>query len=134
MTAARSTPPSPSARILWVLLGVVWVGAFTATHIPPAGLPKTGTGDKVLHAVGYFGLGAVFFAALAASGAGLRRTAALVLVLLTVYGAIDELTQPLVGRSAAWSDWLADVFGAAAAAAVCTLAVVLLRRIGGGGR
>ena len=43
------------------------------------------------------------------------RRVLLVLVLMTIYAAVDELTQPLVNRYAAWSDWFADVFGAAAA-------------------
>jgi len=94
---------------------LTWLLALTATHVPAAKITTTGMGDKKLHAVGYFVLGIAFTAAMAGWGVGRGRRALLVAGVLAVYGALDELTQPLVNRHASPWDWLADLAGIAAA-------------------
>ena len=88
----------------------------------PAGQPRRepdqrgGTGAVLLLFVLLLGLGAfgVWSAMLVLTGwlGGPTTRAALLAVLLGVaWAAIDELTQPLFNRHAAWSDWFADVGG-----------------------
>jgi VanZ family protein len=86
-----------------------------ATHYPKPEqlLGRYGHADKLLHFVAYFLL-AVFVAA-AVWGAGLwsRRTALIVAIALAAFGAVDEITQPLFGRTADVLDWAADCAGIA---------------------
>lgn len=103
---------------------LTWLAAFVATHVPVDTLPDMQAGDAVLHAVGYFVLAAVLMLTLIAQGRNAWWRAALALGLLLLYAAIDELTQPLFGRFGAWSDWFADLQGAA----VGIVAVELLDR------
>ena len=52
-----------------------------------------------------------------------------VILVMAAYGAFDELTQPLVGRTAAWADWGADVLGAVVAAVFWPMVNLLVSRI-----
>ena len=106
-------------RLLLGGLTVTWAAAFTATHLPPTNIPTTGLGDVYLHAAGYFLLGGLLSLALAACGTQPARRIAVTLAVLAVYAVVDEATQPLVGRTAALSDWFADMVGTAAAVAAC---------------
>jgi len=54
----------------------------------------------------------------AAPRACVSSAAVAVSIAAAAYGAFDELTQPLFGRSASWGDWLADMVGAAVAVIV----------------
>ena len=97
-----------------------WVGLFVVTHIPVrAGAPIPRGGDKVLHFVGYFAL--TMLGGRAAMGRGRSITTAWAVVwtlIYIAYGGADELLQPLVGRTLALGDWLADVGGVLAAMAI----------------
>ena len=102
-------------RLILVLCLIVWVAALIATHAPANRLPRVGVSDKVLHAVGYFILTGVFWLTLQVHGvAGAKRIACIFFAMLA-YAAIDEMTQPLVGRDNSIYDWLADVAGTIAA-------------------
>lgn len=99
--------------ILWLLC---FAGAFFATHRPPSpepgGLPIH---DKVLHAAGFALLAGATAWRFQPVQRELSATRALVMLAgLSLYGAIDELTQPPFGRSCDLGDWTADVFGALA--------------------
>lgn len=91
------------------------------THLPPAGLPPVAGGDKLHHVTGYALLSLVWALACGVRG---PRGAALVVAVGALFGAADELTQPLVGRVCDPLDWTADVTGAAVGA---TLALVARR-------
>jgi hypothetical protein len=67
--------------------------------------------DKILHIAAYGVLG--LFAALAYGGRWKTTTTAAVVlfVLLAAWGTVDELSQPLFGRFADSSDWIADLIG-----------------------
>ncbi len=99
---------------------VIWLGcllgAFTLTHWPPPEdpLPQP-ISDKVLHVIGFVVLGLVTSHRFA-RGPQSRRTGVFLLVWvgLAGYAALDELTQPFVGRMCEFADWLADLFGALA--------------------
>jgi VanZ family protein len=105
---------------IWI---AAWVFLFIMTHIPRVpdlGLPKDS--DKVIHLVSYFTL-----AMLGGRVAMLNRRRfdrawfTKWVLIYALYAAFDELTQPMVGRVADWSDWIADVIGAAAALSVLRL-------------
>jgi len=102
-------------RALSLACAIVWLGAFAATHVPPKRLPSPGVSDLALHAAGYFVLASAFWLALWSRETGRSHRAAALLIVMLGYAAADELTQPLVGRSSAWGDFLADAAGAAAA-------------------
>jgi VanZ family protein len=110
----KSSVPLRSRTLAW--LGF-WGLMFVATHVPlgGAGELRVPHGDKVVH------FGMFFLLALLGSwrlaGRGLltwRRLLAWGLA-YAMYAVIDESLQPLVGRTASLSDWLADVAGVAVA-------------------
>ncbi|MFQ5501618.1 MAG: VanZ family protein, partial [Phycisphaerae bacterium] len=69
--------------------------------------------DKVLHVIGFVVLGVVTSYRFA-RGPRSRRAGVFLLVWvgLAGYAALDELTQPFVGRMCEFGDWMADLFGA----------------------
>ena len=97
----------------WIWLGY-WAFLFAVTHAPlrgvgPAPIPHV---DKVAH-VGLYFILAWLGGTLRAKATGadrLRRVAAWT-VIYAIYGAVDEWSQPLVGRSMELGDWIADVGG-----------------------
>ena len=117
----------PVRRFLWAACAALWICAFVATHIPAKAVPRTGVGDVVLHFIGYFVLTSSLAAALIAQGLPGRTRVPLALATMVFYAALDELTQPLVGRSAAMSDFIANVLGAAAALVVIESAMLVVR-------
>lgn len=91
------------------------LAAFTATHLPPPTKPFPPlVHDKWLHAIGFAGLGFFTLWRLATTKKAIpARVLGLWCLALLAYGAFDEITQPLAGRSCEFSDWLADGTGAA---------------------
>ena len=71
---------------------------------PASDVPPSPPGvDKLVHAA--------LFAALAVTGrwAGTSRT--VLVAVLVLYAAVSEVVQDLIGRDAAFGDWVADVVG-----------------------
>ena len=101
--------------IISVVLAACWIGAFTATHIPAKEMPKLPATDKTLHFVGFLVLTGLFVLTLSVRGVGSVKTAIIAAVVMAVYGACDELTQPPFNRYASLDDWIADASGALAA-------------------
>jgi len=112
--------------LLRVLGLAYWIALFVLTHLPPKEVPKANVSDKLVHLVAYFILGIFLHTALSRY----RSTAIHVLWILMAYGALDELTQPLVGRSCELADWCADVAGGAAAVVVMAAVAWTARRSG----
>jgi VanZ family protein len=112
---APSIPPTSTAKLWQLALAGYWLALFAATHVPRRVVTVPGGKiDDVIHFVAYAilaGLLAITWERSAGqlSAAHLRWA----WVALALYAAIDELTQPLVGRTASWADWLADALGAA---------------------
>lgn len=92
-----------------------WGLMFTMTHLPKPPSLGPDMGDKAQHFLSYAVLAALLYAAVWMSRPGRRWPAIRVLAVVFAYGAVDEWTQPLVGRSCELRDWLADATGAAVA-------------------
>jgi VanZ family protein len=106
---------STLATISKIALAAFWLGLFIATHLPPTTslLPTQGS-DKIAHALAYAAL-SLLLATTWELAVGRLNARHLVLAWLgaTLFGAFDEVTQPLVGRYCNFSDWAADAIGAA---------------------
>ena len=107
--------------MLRVALIGYWIVLFIATHLPPRKVPKTGIGDKAWHFGGYAILAALLVLVLYKRNRVMAFMVSIAVCLL--YGAFDELTQPLVGRSRELFDWFADGVGALVGAAVALIAL-----------
>lgn len=104
-----------SDRVMWLVrwlpvmvVTTVWL---IGTHLPTTRVPAVGSGDKLVHFVGYACIALMLTWALRLD----RRPIGAMLTAwmgLLVLGAIDELTQPWVGRSAGWADSFANAGGA----------------------
>jgi len=101
-------------RLVWIT-ALTWIAAFVATHVPAKELPVLIGADKVLHAIGYAVLAGVLLITLTAFRVAPLHRIPFVVAVCVIYAGLDELTQPLVNRSAELGDWLADMTGAAAA-------------------
>jgi VanZ family protein len=89
------------------------------THFPKLRLEGVPGDDKTAHVLAYALLAFLIWQFRAARARPIR--AGFVLKawgLVAAYATVDELTQPLVGRSADIYDWLADLAGATAALAI----------------
>ncbi len=98
-----------------VLLACLWIAAAVATHLPPSEMPRESLiNDKVVHFTVFGALGLIAAWRLAADreALALRHLATWWLV-FAAYALLDEATQPWVGRSFEWLDWVADAAGAA---------------------
>src|SRR5688500_16774633 len=115
----RSPAMALMRKALLLVTLVYWAGIAVLTHLPR--VPRVGphVGDKTAHVVAYAVLGALLYVTLWAFRPFARPLvlATIVLGATFVYGALDEVTQPLVGRFAEWNDWVADATGAALAVA-----------------
>jgi VanZ family protein len=109
-------------RFITVALILYWAFALTMTHIPHT--PPLGpvTSDKLAHFLGYGALTGLLFLTLWISRPNLRYMPLIVLGIIIIYAAFDELTQPLFHRDAEFGDFLAD--GAAALIAVSVLGLI----------
>jgi VanZ family protein len=103
---------------LQILLAVYWLFAVVMTHVPKPPPMGPEVSDKLIHFLAYGLLGGLLFLTMWAVRPGMRYMPVIVLGILVVYGAVDELTQPLFGRAAAFDDWVADCAGAAVAVVV----------------
>jgi VanZ family protein len=116
---APAEPPPFAFRMPVLLLFIAyWLVLIVGTHLPR--IPQAvsfNIADKILHFVAYCGL---TFGACLAWRLQRPRYASLswrhygaVLLVVAVAGAIDEVTQPYVGRACELLDWVADVAGGA---------------------
>jgi len=101
---------------LLLLLCLYWALILTLTHIPKP--PPVGPyiGDKTEHFLAYGALGGLLFLTLWVWRPSMRRLPMVVLGICLAYGAVDEWTQPIFGRTCDLKDWLAD----AAASVIAT--------------
>lgn len=118
---AAAPPPSVrqqerlAARVR-VLAGVYFALMFVATHTPPPPQAASTYNDKLAHFGAYGLLATSLLAAWDLKLRGLRpRHYFLVGTGCLLYGALDEASQVLVGRSCEALDWIADAAGVTAA-------------------
>ncbi len=97
-------------KLILVIFILMWIGAFTATHVPYNTIPREirDLGHFALHVLGFLGLSSWFILTLAAFNFSSLRRIVVVLLIMTIYGAIDEYTQQFFGRSTSFSEWLID--------------------------
>jgi len=100
-------------------LVLAWLAVIAAaTHWPAdtslmRALPDIPYGDKPVHVSLYFVLGVLLWYRRQASYAELAG--------VLLLAALDELTQPWVGRTADFTDWCADAIGATVALGIASL-------------
>ncbi|HUT58148.1 MAG TPA: VanZ family protein [Phycisphaerae bacterium] len=131
-TANRSRRPGRLYRARKPLLAallIAWPAALVASHIPAEKLPQMRVGDANLHFAGFYALAGLFWLTLSAYARSRPARALLVLAIMPLYAAFDELTQPLFNRNAAWGDWLADIAGAAAAVVCLEIVALMLQHM-----
>lgn len=101
-------------RITIILLTLYWLTLFIFAHIPmPQYVRKAGVSDKSLHFLAYFILTfLLWFSIRPDEKVNWRKSAVWwVFIIVTVYGAVDELVQSLVGRTCDAMDIAANVTG-----------------------
>lgn len=125
-----SDQPDWPKRISLALLAAYWTTLFVATHVPimQPHLPLRHP-DKWLHAGAYAALAVLMALAWSARATFAWRGFLIVLAILVLYGAVDEITQIPVGRHGDVADWQADVVGSIGGLAVFLAARTVLRRV-----
>jgi VanZ family protein len=114
----------------WLVVALVlwWVAMFTATHIPGPNLPSTGVSDKTEHYLAYGILGFLLCSVLLNRNICWHRSAVYTIVICTIYGAIDETTQPYFNRAMDFYDWVADVVGAISGVVIRSILHLVFRK------
>lgn len=95
---------------------VYWGAMFAGTHVRfsgPLPLLAHGPGDKTMHFVAYAGLAFLWLVAASTFGRISWPMYLIVMIGAAMYGAVDEVSQSLVGRDTDLADWRFDVLGAA---------------------
>lgn len=123
--AERLKRPALVALALYTLL------LLAGTHVPqpPEELVDLAGSDKTLHFAAYATLALLAGVNLALRGWFRLTAVLLVFFALAVFGALDEITQPLVGRQADVRDWAADVSGVVGGVIGVVLGLVICRRV-----
>lgn len=132
--AAPGALPRPAIALLDVVAAASACVLVYATHHsrPEELIGPTPPNDKTLHFLAYLVLGVTVTAAFAARGGWSARAGFALLVLLGLFAAADEATQPLVGRHADRVDWAFDGVGLLVGIALVTaIAIAWTRRVGG---
>jgi hypothetical protein len=105
-----------------ITLGLYWMGLGALTHMPPQHMPHSGLGDKLGHAAAFCLLGALLYSTLWLLRPMSRGLWWKTLLIVLIYGALDEWTQPLTRRTCDLWDWVCDAAGVSVA--VLTLSMV----------
>jgi VanZ family protein len=112
----------------WALVAY-WVVLLVATHWPlPRPIRGGNIGDKVIHFIAYATLAALLAIELWWRGRSSWPAYLAIFLGLALFGGFDELTQPLVNRSADWLDWYADLIGIASGLLLARLVTAALGR------
>lgn len=110
------------------LLTVAWL---VATHVPQPTAARLNIleSDWLAHGSGYLVLGACWMLYVSSRfPARLLRSGLLVWAAMIAFGAMDETTQPIVGRSCSLSDWISDAVGSALGIAAMGILLYRLAR------
>ena len=120
---------SPKRHALAILVTTLLAVVITYLTLTPMRLepPERLLSDKAYHLLAFAAL--IFPCALV-----YRRSLIFVVPAALVFGAAIELIQPLVGRSAEWADFLADVIGVALGLITSQMVRVLISKSAAGQR
>lgn len=102
-----------------------------ATHYPRPEelLGPNAPSDKTLHFIAYAALATLAGATLVVAGRWTAWTAGWLGVAMAAFGVVDELTQPLFGRTAEPLDWIYDCIGVSGGLlVVAAIAFTITRR------
>ena len=103
--------------ICWGVTLAYWAFLAVVTHIPQPRLPGVPVGDKTSHLIGYGTLASMLYVTLWIARPRDWSLTWKIPLILFVYGALDEVTQPMFQRSCEFLDWVADAAGALIAVA-----------------
>ncbi|HNX26393.1 MAG TPA: VanZ family protein [Phycisphaerae bacterium] len=117
------------SRVAMAAIIAAFCGEFIATHIPAAEMPAISCSDKTLHFFAYAMLGALFAICQIIRGVRLRNIMLAGVILFPLYAFFDEITQPIVNRTADYFDWRMDMIGSIGVLLISCLAAVFLGRI-----
>lgn len=124
-----SGPAIRSLRIFALIpLALYWVMLGFLTHLPPRALPNVGVNDKVAHTLAFSMLASLLYLTFWTVRPAGRGFWWKILLVILVYGALDEWTQPLTHRDCDIRDWICDGTGAAVAVAMLTLLRMVIQR------
>jgi VanZ family protein len=100
-------------RVASICLIGYWLVLFVGTHLPRVRMPNVAGGhsDKILHLVAFAGLSFLLAWAIPTKLSDRFRNVRIAALAAVLYGAIDEVTQIPVGRTADWLDLIADTIG-----------------------
>lgn len=116
-------------RFLLISCIALWVTALVVSHIPADELPEGPISDKGLHFIGFFVLTSWFHWTLLAYRHPTGRRIALVICVMALYAAFDEITQPMFNRYGDIRDWYADMTGIIAAVIVWEVFLITRAKI-----
>lgn len=120
-------------RAIVLAAAIYWCAWVTVTHWPKIEVPMFSgwRWDKVAHFGGYTILAFLLSLVAAVVWRGgmqiTRRDALGVWLVISVGGILDELTQPLFGRSFEWGDYAADLLGGLLGIALAAALLAFLR-------
>ena len=107
-------PTTPYSRLFLIALLLYWIALFIGTHLSlDEGLviDEDNILDKFMHVGAFAGLTFLyFFSVMIGRRLSIPRYF-LWLLPLVIYGALDEVTQPLTGRECDILDWYSDLAG-----------------------
>ncbi len=118
-------------RPLLAVLVLLWLAAATASHVPVSRLPSLEVSDKTEHVVGFLALAGMFILTLTAYGFRRPQRVLATILVLPLYAALDEWTQPWFGRGCELNDWFADLCGTAGAIIAWEVLYTSWRRLAG---
>jgi len=107
-----------------IALAIYWPVIFWLTHIPvPQIARQSGLSDKTMHVIAYFALTFLVWFAVGPyeKVRWNRKKPWIVLAVVIIYAAVDEILQGRVGRSADLLDFAADLFGVSLAMGLLSL-------------
>lgn len=120
--------PNPYFNINWLILAVTFTAiVLLLTHIPKEAMPprlQENTHDKLHHVIAYGAITFLFILSLKVSSTPFLLS--LLFFAILAIGIVDEVTQPLVNRTASLADVVANFIGIAT---VLLVSIVGKRRI-----
>lgn len=118
LTRLYRTLKNNKTFLVYFPLIIYWLIIFTLTTVPTEAPQLFDFQDKVEHFIAYFVLGSLLTLALhfqKKNPSITKRTFLIALILIFIYGAIDEIHQYFIpGRDCDFFDWLADILGGSA--------------------